>query len=304
MADEATQAAARPAKDSTADVRRLVERGQQGDRGCARGALPAPFRSHLQLSAHERRQQARRRGSDDADVPQDAGVDQAVQVAVRAVLRVALPDRAQPRHGSLPREPALAARGRRARARRRERALGRGRCAAVDRATEHARADRRALDGAAAGADAQVRLQSPQRGRGDDPRQDRGCDQVASASGARLVAEADLPYRRSRSFGARGGNRRAAELRQVDAVPCAHGCAGDRRRRHGGHPGSPAHADRRRHPARARSRLRRSESSRCEARAQSCWGICGRWMRCSSSSTASPAPGFPPTTSRRCGSSC
>ena len=32
MADEATQAAARPAKDSTADVRRLVERGQQGDR--------------------------------------------------------------------------------------------------------------------------------------------------------------------------------------------------------------------------------------------------------------------------------
>jgi len=33
MADEATPAAARPAKDSTAHVRRLVERGQQGDRG-------------------------------------------------------------------------------------------------------------------------------------------------------------------------------------------------------------------------------------------------------------------------------
>src|SRR5712691_13169582 len=33
MADEATQAAARPAKDSTAHIRRLVERGQQGDRG-------------------------------------------------------------------------------------------------------------------------------------------------------------------------------------------------------------------------------------------------------------------------------
>src|SRR4051812_42492292 len=32
MADEATQAAARASKDSTAHVRRLVERGQQGDR--------------------------------------------------------------------------------------------------------------------------------------------------------------------------------------------------------------------------------------------------------------------------------
>ena len=32
IADETTQAAARPAKDSTADVRRLVESGQQGDR--------------------------------------------------------------------------------------------------------------------------------------------------------------------------------------------------------------------------------------------------------------------------------
>ena len=33
MADEATTAAARPAKDSTAHIRRLVERGQQGERG-------------------------------------------------------------------------------------------------------------------------------------------------------------------------------------------------------------------------------------------------------------------------------
>jgi RNA polymerase sigma-70 factor, ECF subfamily len=32
MAEEATQAAARPATDSTAHVRKLVERGQQGDR--------------------------------------------------------------------------------------------------------------------------------------------------------------------------------------------------------------------------------------------------------------------------------
>src|SRR6266487_302526 len=33
MADEASRSAARPAKDSTAHIRRLVERGQQGDRG-------------------------------------------------------------------------------------------------------------------------------------------------------------------------------------------------------------------------------------------------------------------------------
>src|SRR4249919_2833927 len=33
MAEEATQAAARPATDSTAYVRKLVDRGQQGDRG-------------------------------------------------------------------------------------------------------------------------------------------------------------------------------------------------------------------------------------------------------------------------------
>jgi hypothetical protein len=33
MADEATQAAARSTNDSTAYIRRLVERGQQGERG-------------------------------------------------------------------------------------------------------------------------------------------------------------------------------------------------------------------------------------------------------------------------------
>src|SRR5437016_13845225 len=33
MADEATQATARPDKDSTTYIRRLVERGQQGERG-------------------------------------------------------------------------------------------------------------------------------------------------------------------------------------------------------------------------------------------------------------------------------
>src|SRR5437868_6533875 len=33
MADEATQAAARPDKDSTTHIRRLVERGQEGERG-------------------------------------------------------------------------------------------------------------------------------------------------------------------------------------------------------------------------------------------------------------------------------
>ena len=62
--------------------------------------------------------------------------------------------------------------------------------AAVDRAEVDARADRGSLARAAAGADAQVRLQLRERRGGDDPRQDRGCDQVASASRARLAAEA------------------------------------------------------------------------------------------------------------------
>ena len=92
--------------------------------------------------------------------------------------------------------------------------------------------------GAAAGADAEVRLQPAERRGGDDPRQDRGRDQVAAASRARLAAEADLQDA-SRS-GARGRDRRAAELRQVDALPRADRCARDRRRRDGGDPGSAA----------------------------------------------------------------
>ena len=82
----------------------------------ARGALPAPLRPHLQLPAHERRQPARRRGPDDADVPEDARVDRQLPLAVGAVLRLALPDRAQPRDGPLPGVAALAAGGGGARA--------------------------------------------------------------------------------------------------------------------------------------------------------------------------------------------
>ena len=82
----------------------------------ARRALPDPFRPHLRLPARQRRQPPRRRGPDDADVPEDARVDREVPLAVRAVLRLALPDRAQPGDGPLPRDQALAAGGGGARA--------------------------------------------------------------------------------------------------------------------------------------------------------------------------------------------
>ena len=102
-------------------------------------------------------------------------------------------------------------------------ALGRGRGVPVDRPAVDARADRLALAGAAAGADAQVRLQLLERRGGDDPRQDRGRGQVAAAPRARLAAEADR--RHSRSSGARGRDRRPAGSGQDDAV---HGADADR----------------------------------------------------------------------------
>src|SRR6185437_7497325 len=87
-------------------------------------------------------------------------------------------------------EQALAAGGGRAGARARRGNLRRGGRARVDRPQVDARADRRALARAAAGADAEIRLQLRERRGGDDPRQDRGSDQVAPASRARLAAEA------------------------------------------------------------------------------------------------------------------
>ena len=82
----------------------------------ARRAVPHPLRPHLQLPAHERRQPPRRGGPDDADVPQDARVDRQVPLPRGALLGLALPDRAQPRDGSLPRRAPLAAGGGGARA--------------------------------------------------------------------------------------------------------------------------------------------------------------------------------------------
>ena len=164
---------------------------QAGRARRARRAVPDPLRPDLQLPAHERRQPPRRRGPDDADVPEDARVDRPLPLAVGAVLGVALPHRAQPRDGSLPRAPPLAAGGGGARAAGLRGAVGRARGDAVDRAPVDARADREALAGAAAGADAEVRLQLPERRRREDPRQDRGRDQVAAAPRARVAAEAD-----------------------------------------------------------------------------------------------------------------
>src|SRR5207247_1098738 len=51
--------------------------------------------------------------------------------------------------------------------------------------------DRESLAGAAAGADAEVRVQLLERRGGDDPRQDRGRGQVAPASRFGLAPEAD-----------------------------------------------------------------------------------------------------------------
>ena len=165
----------------------------------ARGAVPDPFRPDLRLPAHDARQQARRGGPDDADLPAHARVDRQVPLPVRAVLGLALPDRPQPLDGPLPREPALAAGGGGARARRLGGALGRGGGAPLDRPPVDARADRLALAGAAAGADAEVRLQLLERRGGDDPRQDRGRREVAPAPRARLAPEADLGARRRRA---------------------------------------------------------------------------------------------------------
>ena len=72
-------------------------------------------------------------------------------------------------------------------------ALGRGRGVPVDRPQVDARDDRGPLRRAAAGADAEVRLQLLERRRGDDPRQDRGRGEEPPAPRARLAAEAAAP---------------------------------------------------------------------------------------------------------------
>ena len=84
----------------------------------ARGAVPDPLRPDLQLPPRQRRQPPRRRGPHDADLPQDAGEDRQLQVAVGAVLGLAVPDRPQPRDGPLPRRAAAGSRRRRSRSRR------------------------------------------------------------------------------------------------------------------------------------------------------------------------------------------
>ena len=152
-------------ESETKRVRALVDRGPAGRPRRARGALPDPLRPHLRLPARQRRQPPRRRGPDDADVPEDARVDREVPLAVGAVLRVALPDRAQPRDGPLPRtkrwqpeEEVPEPRGRRV-------DLGRGRRARVDGPEVDVRADRGSLARAAAGADAEVRVQLRERAR-------------------------------------------------------------------------------------------------------------------------------------------
>ncbi len=145
--------------------------------------------------------------------------------------------------------------------------------------------------GAAAGTDAQVRLQLLQRRGGDDPRQDRGRGEVAAAPRAGLAAEADL-RRRGGIGGARGRDRRPAGRGQDDAV---HGVDEDRRRRL--RQGERRHGLDRGRPARAARRARRRPQDharddpgrrRPRDRAGTARRSCVRSMRSSPSPTASP----------------
>src|SRR6266542_414049 len=101
MPEEATSAAARPVRDSTDQDRRLVERARQGDREALEELYLIHFDriySYLHMSVGNRH---------DAE-------DLTTQTFLKMLesiksLRLPAADRAQPRHGSLSRDPPLAA---------------------------------------------------------------------------------------------------------------------------------------------------------------------------------------------------
>ena len=155
-------------------------------------------------------------------------------------------------------------------------AVGRARGDADDRAPVDAGADREPLARAAAGADAEVRLQLPERRRRDDPRQDRGRDQVAAAPRARVAAKADR-RQASSERGSGGRDRRAAELGQVDAVRGAHRRARERRGRDGA-----------RFPTRACEQL---AERRAGAQGHACGDSRRRGARHRAGAARQPAPG-------------
>ena len=155
-------------------------------------------------------------------------------------------------------------------------------------AAEHARADRGALARAAAGADAEVRLQLLERRGGDDPRQDRGRGEVAAAPRARVAAEASAAKTRHRgrsksgSSGCRAPARRRSSPRSRRA-----GVGRTTARRTSGWRRSPTSGS-----TSSRRRRRRAKVTPATIRVRDvpgtgpgCSATCARWTRCSSCST-------------------
>ena len=171
MAEEATRAAARPARDSNAARPALVERGQQGDREALEELYLLHFDriySYLHMSVGNRH--------DAEDLTTQTFMKMLESIKrfrwqsapfsawlFRIAHNLAMDHFRAHRVAGSPRkkcpEPPDET----------ELSGGAGRVP-VDRPSEHARADRRALARAAAGADAEVRLQPPERRSGDDPR--------------------------------------------------------------------------------------------------------------------------------------
>ena len=220
MADEATPAAARPAQDSTAHVRRLVERGPAGRPRALEELYLLHFDriySYLHMSVGNRH--------DAEDLTTQTflkmlGVDQAGSGGSRRRSR-------RGSSGSRTTSPMDHFRATRRWQPEEEVPEPTGESEPSAEAAALQSIGRQsmlelidgALDRAAAGADAQVRLQ-PARTRDVATilEQDRGCGQVASAPRARRRCRSRSPQTGSLACGARGRDRRAAELRQDDAV--------------------------------------------------------------------------------------
>ena len=133
----------RAARESTEHVRELVARAQQGDRDALEELYLIHFDriySYLHVSVGNRHDAEDLTTQTFLKMLESIGT---LPLAVGAVLGLALPDRAQPRDGPLPRAPPLAARGGGARAAGLGGAVGRARGDAVDRPPVDAGADRK-----------------------------------------------------------------------------------------------------------------------------------------------------------------
>ena len=135
------------------------------------------------------------------------------------------------------------ARARRARASRPPRPR---RCRSIGRQSD-ARADREPLDGATAGPHAEVRVQPAERRGRDDPRQDRGCSQVACSTARSCRCRSRSPETRSASLALEVGIVGLPSSGKSTLFHALTGAHATGRRRHGRRSGSPADEDRRCH---------------------------------------------------------